>query len=404
MKSVVLIILHIIYFEVVEVESQNVSLFLNDIMKEPEITRIFSRLLHKYIKFEIIFHTESQYVEYVGKVIHYFTYNHSGVTDFLIYNHDKSVSDNLFVRPNVSKTVNFLLSSKSEVWKSLAVPEKIQYRDVVIFVTMGNGSVQRTVNTRGIDFIKLAGKVLLLEIIPHHGVSFFDICYYCGSRSMKLYFFEKTHNSHLNTTRSRFMPNKFLNLYGHKLKVVFIPYFPYTRCNNYSTNNLNKKNTTLCLNVQGIESELLKIISKKMNFTYEVHVMNYNLSFMDMIQYINERKADIAFGGISMTIERIPLVQFTKQYNSEEFTFLYLFNIGIPEVFIKFVEPFNAITVWILYFIAFVILCFLLHTALKLKTEFEIPKSRFSECVWVRKILVFVRWFRKQCPQPTFRM
>lgn len=386
MKNCILIFLCVIFFQIIEIENQNVSLFLKDIMKEPEISRIFSRLLHKYKKFEIIFHTESQYVEHVGKVIHYFTYNHSEVvTDFLIYNHDKCVSDNLFIRPNVSQTVNFLFTNKSELWKSLAVPEKIQYRDVVIFVTMGNGSVQSTVNTHGINFVKLAGKVLLLEIIPHHGVSLFNICYYCGSRSMKLHFFEKTHNSNLKSKRSTFMPSKFLNLRRHKLKVVFIPYFPYTSCNNYSLNTLNEENTTLCLNVQGIESELLKIISKKLNFIYDVHVMNYNVSFMDMIKYINEQKADIAFGGISMTIERIPLVQFTKQYNSEEFTFLYQFNIGIPEVFIKFVEPFNAITVWILYLIAFVILSLLLHTALKLKTELDTPKTTFSECIRVRK-------------------
>lgn len=366
------------------IQTFELSTFMGNFTSNPQISRIFSRLLHKYKAYQIIFHTENKFVEHVGVVISYFTYNTTSagrsLTNFLIFNYEKLDTTQSFIRPNVSRCVNFLFSNKTNLWNSIATADKINSNDVVIFVQQGNGTSKK-MHSRGVEFVKLAGKVILLEIVPHHGITLYDTCYYCGEKSMVYNFMEKTHNTKLHTKKSRLMPSLFRDLNGHKFKVVFISYFPYINCEKFPENS--GEPIVICRDVQGIENEMMKTISKLMNFTYDIYMMNPSASFFDMICYINEKKADIAFGGISMTMDRIPLVQFTKQYNSEEFTFLYLFSIGIPEVFLKFIEPFNAMIVWFLYAIAVTLLSSLLYTALQLKIKYKKRNLSFFECVWV---------------------
>lgn len=382
MKQVILIILLFYYHE--QVENAHTSLFIKEYLFETKVSLFFAELLLKYKDFLIVFHAEEQTVRHIDTVIRYFIYNaairnETQVTNFMIYNHDKKLEYD-FRRPNASKIVNLLFFNKSNFWQSLSMHEKINANDVVILIGSYK-NLREKVLRKGEEFVKIAGKVLLTEFTQDGSINLYDICYYCGINSMRFRLIENTNTSMLKTSPCKFLPKKFKNLHGHLFKVIFISYFPYIFCNELNETSSNE--TTICNEAGGIESEMMKIISSKLNFTYEVHQMNRNASFVDMIKYIRARKADIAFGGISITVDRIPIVQFTKQYNREDFTFLYLIQLTLDEVFDKFIEPFNAISVWSLYGLIFFLLSFLLFTALKIGIHHRYQTVSIYECIWV---------------------
>lgn len=84
-----------------------------------------------------------------------------------------------------------------------------------------------------------------------------------------------------------------------------------------------------------------------------------------------------------MTSERIPLCQFSKVYNFEDFNFLYLFDLTFEEIFDDFMQPFTAGLVWTLYFSSFLTLSLTLYVALKIKVEEKYFGITFGHSLWV---------------------
>lgn len=151
---------------------------------------------------------------------------------------------------------------------------------------------------------------------------------------------------------------------------------------------INEKVQQICLDIRGIESDFMRTMSQKLNFSFVVHLLDSSASFFNMIQYVNAHKADIAFGGISVTADRIPLVQFSIQYNFEDYHFLYVMSLTYGEIFDKFLEPFSAVYVWTLYLISFVLLSVFLYISVKIKYEPNYRKVTLEYSFWVSTLKI----------------
>lgn len=248
-------------------------------------------------------------------------------------------------------------------------------RDVILFISKNDQGI----NLAEFNVIKLAGNVVLLKM--EEKIQIFKMCFYCGDFSKKLI---KVQNF-----EKELRPSSFTDLKGHLIHVVYVQYFPFVHCKTNSTKIFvaGERKILICTEMRGIESDFLKTMAQKLNFTYVVHVLDSNYSFFNMIQYVNAQKADIAFGGISITADRIPLVQFSKQYNFENYHFMYLLKLTFEDIFDKFWDPFRAYFVWSLYFASFLLLSISLFVALKIRKDNSRKKISLIHVFWVRGTL-----------------
>lgn len=339
-----------------------------DVLQESPSSKFFTNFLQKFRGFHLIFHYHTTNLFYVSNVVMIIN-SSDDVTysSLLLYNHDLG-NDVDFRRPKVTKTVNVLFDYNEDLWAFLAKPENIKSSDVLVFV--GDEALKKRIGQFGEDLLKLAGNVLVLQL-EEFEVVIYKTCYYCGTASKSFQLLEVSNYSTITSHSRTFLPYNFKNLNGHLLHTTFINYFPYILCHENTTKpyEKNAKKSILCTLPLGVESHLLSLMSKKLNFTYLIHFMDPDASFFNMVQFVNKKEADIAFGGISMTADRIPLVQFTKQYNFEDYNFLYLFDLTFTEIFNNFVAPFSAAMVWGLYFSGFFILSVVLYLAFKLRLD-----------------------------------
>ncbi|GLV37289.1 Eye-enriched kainate receptor [Carabus blaptoides fortunei] len=261
-------------------------------------------------------------------------------------------------------------------------PSKINSNDIVIFF---GRHLQSNIRKDALEILKLAGNILLYEQSNlYNNYMIYHACYYCGQQSTR---FKLLLNSTTNNTINPkdVQPVALRNLQGHLLHTVFIQYHPFVYCNEKKLKEtiVNGVKVLACNDVGGIESNLLQTISEKLNFTFLVHTLNSSASFFDMIMHINARKADISFGGVTMSEERIPFVQFSNQYNFEGYVFLYVLTWTFEKIFAKFMEPFRAVAVWMLYIISFLVLSLLVYTIRRIKKHESNGERSFGRTLWM---------------------
>lgn len=350
---------------------------------QQQSARDFANFLQNYQNFLIIFHTDFRSVHFVNAVISLLNSPEDLSNLPLsveVYNYD--TLNTSFIRSNVSYAVDILMVNKTNIWSSLGSPSKVISNDVIIFF---GRHLQETIRKDALEILKLAGNIILYELSNvSDNYTVYSTCYYCGYQSTQ---FKLLLNSTTNNTidPKHVQPLTMLNLQGHLLHTVFIQYHPFVYCNDKELKQtiVNGAKVLACNDVRGIESNLLQTISEKLNFTYLVHTLNTSSSFFDMIMHVNAGKADISFGGVSMTEDRIPFVQFSKMYNFEGYVFLYVLKWPFAEIFATFIERFRAVDVWILYIISFLVFSLLVYMIRRIQKHDSNGRSSFRTALWV---------------------
>lgn len=117
--------------------------------------------------------------------------------------------------------------------------------------------------------------------------------------------------------------------------------------------------------------------------------MDPDAGWFNMIELVNKSEVDFAIGGISLTEERIPMVQFTNVFNYENYNLLYLFNLKFGEIFDNFMSPFKALFIWSLYFVSYLVFSLILYLSWKIKIRKKKLELSFTGSIWVSTLIDF---------------
>lgn len=363
------------------IENTSSSVLLNGIDEESLLTKFLVNLLYKYEDFQMVFHVNRKTEESVNDIVQYL-YKNRTLVSFVVYNYDKLQIDAEFIRPEVPNIVHLLFPKNVSYWHWLNGYNKITYNDVIVFVAENENLRSRIVEEE-LKIIRLAGKILLLESVENTTINLYETCFYCGNMSKKFFRLE-------NSTTSHLLLNNFRNLNRHLLHLIFIPNFPYLHCTKSRMELWKKGDMDICLTLIGIEGHMIRLISKKMNFKFVAVMMESNTSYIEMLKYVNTRKADFAFGAITLSLDRISLIQYTKQFHSEAYTFVYVSIMSFGEIFQKFLEPFQPFTVWMLFFLCFALLATVLYVILKVERNVKLSNITLAQSFWVSNINIVV--------------
>ncbi|XP_015921806.1 probable glutamate receptor [Parasteatoda tepidariorum] len=129
-------------------------------------------------------------------------------------------------------------------------------------------------------------------------------------------------------------------------------------------------NTTI---ISGFESELINLLSHKLNFQYEIFVpSDLSYGFKDtygnwtgMVGMLARNEADIAFSLMGITEERSTVLDFSIPYLTLEKTFLMRHASFLPKTS-AFTYPFSRL-VWFLFFIVLLLVTVLFRTLISPK-------------------------------------
>lgn len=350
--------------------------------------RDLTKFLQKFKDFSLVFHFYTPTATYVNQVVQQINVleNNYSYACILMYNHDNFTQS--IERPTVYKVLHIFFGINEYLCSLLAQPDKIKSSDVVMFVSQED--IRQSIVTHGENILKMAGKTLFLHS-ENSVVNIYKICYYCGQKSKRFYLIYTSRDANKKANDSDIFPSKFHDFNGHLFYFTFIPYFPVISCEGNKTNLHNKNvkllSSTECTDIGGIEGILLKALSRKLNFTYVIYFMSPDAGWFDMVKLVHNKDVDIAIGGISMTVDRIPLVQFTKVFNFEDFNILYMFDLTFQEVFHNFMTPFSAGQVWGFYLTTFLVVSAALYLALKIEIGQIYSNTSFGDSLWVSKAL-----------------
>ncbi|GLV39957.1 hypothetical protein CBL_10853 [Carabus blaptoides fortunei] len=326
-------------------ENTSSSVLLNGIDEESMLTKFIVDLLYKYEDFQIVFHVNQETEESVNDIVQCL-YKNQTIISFVVYNYDKLQIDAEFVRPEVPNIVHLLFAKNVAHWHWLNGHKKINYNDVIVFVAENN-DLRSHIVEESLKIIKLAGKILLLESAENRTIHLYETCFYCGNMSKKFVRLSSNTTNHL-------LLNDFRDLNGHLLHLIFIPNFPFLHCSKSKMVLWKKEIVNICSKLIGIEGHMIRLISRKMNFNILTVMLEANTHYVEMLKYVNAKKADVAFGDITLSLDRNPWIQFTTQFHLESHTFLYMYRMSLGENFQMFLEPFQPVTVWLLFLLCLI--------------------------------------------------
>lgn len=337
--------------------------------------KILERLLGEYSlnSFHIVFYYDEKCL-HVLKTLMNLMNKTTGYTTTL-YNYDARENNTLILRPISSQIVHLILSLNFSFWTILAGADLVIYRDVILFVSFEMDV--KFLLKQNKKVLKLSGKTLLLETV-NGTPTLYKTCFYCGELQNK---FAVINTNSIETTEEIF-PDNFRNLQGHLLNLVFIPNYPFISCANHHSRIYANRSSLMCTHIEGIESHMVHLISKKMNFVYLLHELEANAPYYEMLRTMKEYEMDLAFGSISMTLKRRVLIEFTTQYNVESFSLLYLSGTTFADMCEKFFDPFSSSLLWALFLLSYFALAILLFVIQKAETR-DCSQKTLKDCHWV---------------------
>ncbi|CAM9202083.1 unnamed protein product, partial [Hapterophycus canaliculatus] len=99
-------------------------------------------------------------------------------------------------------------------------------------------------------------------------------------------------------------------------------------------------------NYEGIAMDLLKILSGRLGFTYNVTVANSSVSTAEVIDYVADGKFDMVASWVTITASRLDIVSFSYPYIKTGLSFVYRPEILAKVSWWKMFEPFEA-SLWV---------------------------------------------------------
>jgi hypothetical protein len=297
--------------------------------------KTIENLLHKYKNFQIIFHVDNYSQLLANEALKIF--DSDNPVPVMIYNHNSKP----FTRPTETKLLHFvLLQDPRQFVNYLHHKRNVLEIDVVIF-TVSNLSFH-TFSERYwfMPHLDRAGNTLVISFNRNHFIEVHRLCFYCAEYSGKLKFLKNIHNSEVNLPRRALFPREFKNFYGHLMRVAYIAYYPFVFC----SETIQQNGETVCETPLGVEVEILKILSEKMNFTYQLFEIEENYS--KLFDLLGEGRYDFAIGGLSLTPERFSKVQFSAAFRIEYIAATFYYQTPVSFIVFMLLLPFPA-GIWV---------------------------------------------------------
>lgn len=116
----------------------------------------------------------------------------------------------------------------------------------------------------------------------------------------------------------------------------------------------------------GLEGELIQVVAKKLNIS--VHLVNYSNDhdpWESMIKAVKNQDLHWAISGISVTIERLKVVDYTVLVRSEPYTALYSRYEDPWKSWKNIVLPFK-LSVWMALLVLVLVVTLLYHASYKI--------------------------------------
>lgn len=125
-----------------------------------ELHNFFEGFVKNFAGFQIVFHADNSTINLVNNVIRVLNNNKTYSTS-LVFNHDMMLESE-YSRPHASRMLCLIFSKNINFWAKLADHTKINFRDVIGFVSRDENLKDKIIQD-GLELIKFAGNILLIE-------------------------------------------------------------------------------------------------------------------------------------------------------------------------------------------------------------------------------------------------
>lgn len=292
-----------------------------------------------------------------------------------------------FHRPSGIKFINLVILKNPRKFSffSASIGNLIVY-DLVIFVILKK--VDDIFWT--MDYLQLAKNVFILDLSKQNKIVVQDVCYYCGKESYRL---NQFHSSFLSLGIPNDNFEKGYNFHNHIFTVGFLDYFPYFKCiqfQNYSE-IFGDATVNVCTKAIGMEAELLKEISRRLNFTYKLITYGpgtaptYTRTFKKLIS----REIDIGIGGITRTRGRSERASFTSTYDHEDYNIFYHYKLSKLYLALNLIHTFSY-TVWFVLICIIFLFGLLLHVYVKFKRRMKEDITNIKNVAFFHNLMVSI--------------
>ncbi|KAF5289205.1 hypothetical protein FQR65_LT00091 [Abscondita terminalis] len=265
--------------------------------------------------------------------------------EIIIFNHDTLKFFNLHWR-KLTPYLNVIILNNLNKYETFLKSAIHLTRTDVVFFVVWNGTLMNE-NFWKWPLLKKAGNVVVYNT-SEAKMSLYNVCYYCGNLSGNL--------KHLQTTTDfmeidipswELQPRNFTNFYNHHFNIAYVNSFPNMYCQNSSV----VQNETICFKAIGVEMEILKIFSKKLNFTYRLKEYKKYLNHLEADLNSKDAAFDFVIGGVSITSSRSSKMSFTSHVDIEPYTFLYIPTKARGSEFFDNIKPFKF-EIWVIVLIS----------------------------------------------------
>lgn len=174
---------------------------------------------------------------------------------------------------------------------------------------------------KGSNFHNAVFNTIIIEFSENH-LRLYESCFFCGSKAnilslvceVQLNSETKLENIKLNSEISQLLKKKHVNFNSHIFDIVFNLGSINFICN--KPTNISMQNEAMivsCENSHSLEGNMIKEISKRLNFKYKLlnFEQTHGKARETLISLVNESKADFAIGSISITVSRWQKADFT---------------------------------------------------------------------------------------------
>lgn len=346
----------------------------NDENEKNNFIRTICDVIHAHKDFETFFHFDNGYTTLVDKIIMDINSKTMKSVNLIYYDENVINSNDLFIRPLVRKILNVIILSDMESFGLfLNVSENVNEHDEALFI-IPNIDIDKTFLSADWH-IKIFGKILVIMVDVKQQVSVNAICYFCGKNSGKIV---PISANGAFVSKLTFDKKEFKDFFQHTFKVGFTEYYPFISCKQIEETSVDNATIHICLKATGSESELIAMMSQRLNFTYELILYP---TYTQLISDLDTGKIDFVIGGITATSERAERTTFTRQYWFEGYYFLYILSSNLKQELSRVLDPFDG-HLWLLFATSIFVTAVVLYALDRVESS-DIRKITCSESLWV---------------------
>ncbi|KAF5299276.1 hypothetical protein FQA39_LY02449 [Lamprigera yunnana] len=312
----------------------------------------FKSVITYFRNFSLLFYVENDLFLNTDNIL---KFTHDNMQEALVIRQD---SDELwrFNDLNFVKLLHVIIfTDSSKLVHYLEVSTNIKAEHIILLVVIKDDWEEESFWT--IPKLSWAGNVLIMNTTNDY-LSLYNVCYYCHKPKILNHLYTGEMDG-MKVDRSELFPNTFSNFWGYNFQVGYFNSFPHMLC----IQELLEDSLINCTTAVGIEYDMLKVLSKKLNFTYTL--MPYT-NFDEMKNFTGRRRYNFVIGAVTVTAATAPIMHFTSTTAFQMYTFLYKpTKLSWLEIFDN-IRPFQ-VNVWICVLTTIVLFSFGLFLSLKIR-------------------------------------